>query len=519
MLEDGKIFVGVSRNPDDSINKPEYLDLKFGNRHGLVTGATGTGKTVTLQVLAEGFSRAGVPVFCADIKGDLSGIAAKGEPKDFLTKRAEQIGFDDYEFDQFPVIFWDLFGEKGHRVRTTIAEMGPLLLARLMDASEPQEGVINIAFKIADQGGLPLLDLKDFSSLLNYMAENATELSSQFGLISKASVASIQRGLLVLEQQGAEHFFGEPALKITDIMRTNNRGYGQISVLAADKLMMNPRLYATFLLWLLSELFEELPEVGDPEKPNLVFFFDEAHLLFNDAPKVLTERVEQVVRLIRSKGVGVYFVTQNPLDVPETVLAQLGNRVQHALRAYSPREQKAVRTAADTFRPNPAFDCATVITTLGTGEALVSTLEAKGAPSIVERTLVRPPSGRVGPLTDPERQQVMDRSPVLGVYDEDLDRESAFEILAARAKKASDSDAAKQVQPTQPTEGSATGRWTLPGFGDEDSEPQAKSQGRARSPGYQRETVVEAAMKSVARTVATQVGRALVRGILGSLKR
>ncbi|MEK1873841.1 MAG: helicase HerA-like C-terminal domain-containing protein [Rhizobium altiplani] len=519
MLEDGKIFVGVSRNPDDSINKPEYLDLKFGNRHGLVTGATGTGKTVTLQVLAEGFSRAGVPVFCADIKGDLSGIAAKGEPKDFLTKRAEQIGFDDYEFDQFPVIFWDLFGAKGHRVRTTIAEMGPLLLARLMDASEPQEGVINIAFKLADQGGLPLLDLKDFSSLLNYMAENATELSSQFGLISKASVASIQRGLLVLEQQGAEHFFGEPALKITDIMRTNNRGYGQISVLAADKLMMNPRLYATFLLWLLSELFEELPEVGDPEKPNLVFFFDEAHLLFNDAPKVLIERVEQVVRLIRSKGVGVYFVTQNPLDVPETVLAQLGNRVQHALRAYSPREQKAVRTAADTFRPNPAFDCATVITTLGTGEALVSTLEAKGSPSIVERTLIRPPSGRVGPLTDPERQQVMDKSPVLGVYDEDLDRESAFEILAARAKKASDSDAAKQVQPTEPTEGSASGRWTLPGFGDDETEPQAKSQGRARSSGYQRETVVEAAMKSVARTVATQVGRALVRGILGSLKR
>jgi len=519
MLEDGKIFVGVSRNPDDSINKPEYLDLKFGNRHGLVTGATGTGKTVTLQVLAEGFSRAGVPVFCSDIKGDLSGIAAKGEPKDFLTKRAEQIGFDDYEFDQFPVIFWDLFGEKGHRVRTTIAEMGPLLLARLMDASEPQEGVINIAFKLADQGGLPLLDLKDFSSLLNYMAENATELSSQFGLISKASVASIQRGLLVLEQQGAEHFFGEPALKITDIMRTNNRGYGQISVLAADKLMMNPRLYATFLLWLLSELFEELPEVGDPEKPNLVFFFDEAHLLFNDAPKVLIERVEQVVRLIRSKGVGVYFVTQNPLDVPETVLAQLGNRVQHALRAYSPREQKAVRTAADTFRPNPAFDCATVITTLGTGEALVSTLEAKGSPSIVERTLIRPPSGRVGPLTDPERQQVMDKSPVLGVYDEDLDRESAFEILAARAKKASDSDAAKQAQPTEPTEGNASGRWTLPGFGDDDTEPQAKSQGRARSSGYQRETVVEAAMKSVARTVATQVGRALVRGILGSLKR
>jgi DNA helicase HerA-like ATPase len=519
MLEEGKIFIGTSRNPDDSINKPEYLDLRYGNRHGLVTGATGTGKTVTLQVLAEGFSRAGVPVFAADIKGDLSGIAAKGEPKDFLTKRAEQIGFTDYAFDQFPVIFWDLFGEKGHRVRTTVAEMGPLLLSRLMDASEPQEGVINIAFKIADQAGLPLLDLKDFTALLNYMGENATELSNQFGLISKTSVASIQRALLVLEQQGAEHFFGEPALKISDIMRTNpNNGYGQISVLAADKLMMNPRLYATFLLWLLSELFEELPEVGDPDKPKLVFFFDEAHLLFNDAPKVLIERVEQVVRLIRSKGVGVYFVTQNPLDVPETVLAQLGNRLQHALRAYSPREQKAVKTAADTFRPNPAFDCATVITNLGTGEALVSTLEAKGAPSIVERTLVRPPSGRVGPVTDAERQQVMDKSPVLGVYDEDVDRESAFEMLAARAKKAAESEAAKRAQEEAQSAGGGTSGWTLPGFGGGNDDQPTRGQARGRS-GYQRETVVEAAMKSVARTVATQVGRALVRGILGSLKR
>lgn len=520
MIEDGKIFIGASRNPDDSINKPEYLDLKFGNRHGLVTGATGTGKTVTLQVLAEGFSRAGVPVFAADIKGDLSGIAAVGEAKDFLTKRAEQIGFTDYEFDQFPVIFWDLFGEKGHRVRTTVAEIGPLLLARLMDASEPQEGVINIAFKLADQAGLPLLDLKDFTSLLNYMGENATELSNQYGLISKASVGSIQRALLVLEQQGAEHFFGEPALKISDIMRTSNNGYGQISVLAADKLMMNPRLYATFLLWLLSELFEELPEVGDPDKPKLVFFFDEAHLLFNDAPKVLVERVEQVVRLIRSKGVGVYFVTQNPLDVPETVLAQLGNRAQHALRAYSPREQKAVKTAAETFRPNPAFDCATVITNLGTGEALVSTLEVKGAPSIVERTLIRPPSGRVGPVTDAERQQIMDRSPVLGVYDEDIDRESAFELLAARAKKAADAEAAKRAQEEAAEQPGSTSGWNLPGFGgSNDDNQQSRGQSRGRTSGYQRETVVEAAMKSVARTVATQVGRALVRGILGSLKR
>ncbi|TCR93337.1 helicase HerA-like C-terminal domain-containing protein [Rhizobium sp. BK376] len=513
--QDGQIFVGASRKPDDSINKDEYLTLKYGNRHGLVTGATGTGKTVTLQVLAEGFSKAGVPVFCADIKGDLSGIAAKGEAKDFLVKRAEEISLSPYTFEQFPVIFWDIYGEKGHRVRTTIAEMGPLLLARLMDASEAQEGVLNIAFKIADQGGLALLDLKDLQALLNYMSENASELSGQFGLISQSSVGSIQRALLVLEQQGAEHFFGEPALAITDIMRVSQQGYGQISVLAADKLMMNPRLYATFLLWLLSELFEELPEVGDPDKPKLVFFFDEAHLLFNDAPKVLTERVEQVVRLIRSKGVGVYFVTQNPLDVPETVLAQLGNRVQHALRAYSPREQKAVKTAADTFRPNPDFSTADVITTLGTGEALVSMLEAKGAPSIVERTLIRPPSGRVGPVTDAERQAIMSASPVAGVYDKDVDRESAYEILTARARKAAEQDAAKQAEEQQ--SGNAGSRWTLPGFGNDD-QAASKNQPRGRS-GYQRETIVEAAMKSVARTVATQVGRALVRGILGSLKR
>lgn len=518
----GKLFIGGSRNPDDTLNKAEFLELKFGNRHGLVTGATGTGKTVTLQILAEGFSKAGVPVFAADIKGDLSGIAAKGEAKDFLLKRAEQIGFSDYDFERFPVIFWDLFGEKGHRIRTTIAEMGPLLLSRLMDASEPQEGVINIAFKLADKAGLPLLDLKDFASLLNYMAENASELSKEFGLISRASVASIQRALLVLEQQGAEFFFGEPALKISDVMRINENGYGQISILAADRLMMNPRLYATFLLWLLSELFEELPEVGDPEKPRLVFFFDEAHLLFDDAPKVLVERVQQVVRLIRSKGVGVYFVTQNPLDVPEAVLAQLGNRVQHALRAYTPREQRAVKTAADTFRPNPAFDCATAITQLGTGEALVSVLEAKGAPSIVERTLIRPPSTRIGPLDDGERQMVMDRSPVLGLYDEDLDRESAFEMLAARAKQAADAAAAKKARDeldAAPPAGSGdTGGWTLPGFGDKDDDDD-RGRARPRRSGRQRETIIEAAMKSVTRTVATQVGRAIVRGILGSLKR
>ncbi len=518
MQLDGKLYLGTSRKPDDTINKPEYLDLKFGNRHGLVTGATGTGKTVSLQILAESFSNAGVPVFCADVKGDLSGIAAMGEPKDFLEKRATMIGFDDYDYQEFPVIFWDLFGEQGHRVRTTITEMGPLLLSRLMDATDAQEGVINIAFKIADEGGLPLLDLKDLQALLNYMGENASELSSQFGLISKSSIGAIQRDLLVLERQGAEDFFGEPALKIADIMRTTHDGRGAISVLAADKLMMNPRLYATFLLWLLSELFEELPEVGDPEKPRLVFFFDEAHLLFKDAPKVLIERVEQVVRLIRSKGVGVFFITQNPMDVPETVLAQLGNRVQHALRAYTPKEQKAVRTAADTFRPNPDFDASDVITNLGTGEALVSTLEGKGIPSVVERTLIRPPSSRLGPLLPEERAKLMTLSPVAGLYDEDVDRKSAYEILAAKAKELEEKQKAEEKRELEDEE-KAT-RWTLPGFGnddDEEDDDRRTKKSTRRSSG--RQTVLEAAMKSAARSVASSLGRAIVRGILGSLTR
>ncbi len=517
MQLDGKLYLGTSRKPDDTINKPEYLDLKFGNRHGLVTGATGTGKTVSLQILAESFSNAGVPVFCADVKGDLSGIAAMGEPKDFLEKRATMIGFDDYDYQEFPVIFWDLFGEQGHRVRTTITEMGPLLLSRLMDATDAQEGVINIAFKIADEGGLPLLDLKDLQALLNYMGENASELSSQFGLISKSSIGAIQRDLLVLERQGAEDFFGEPALKIADIMRTTHDGRGAISVLAADKLMMNPRLYATFLLWLLSELFEELPEVGDPEKPRLVFFFDEAHLLFKDAPKVLIERVEQVVRLIRSKGVGVFFITQNPMDVPETVLAQLGNRVQHALRAYTPKEQKAVRTAADTFRPNPDFDASDVITNLGTGEALVSTLEGKGIPSVVERTLIRPPSSRLGPLLPEERAKLMTLSPVAGLYDEDVDRKSAYEILAAKAKELEEKQKAEEKRELEDEE-KAT-RWTLPGFGNDDDEEDDRRTKKSTRRSSGRQTVLEAAMKSAARSVASSLGRAIVRGILGSLTR
>jgi DNA helicase HerA-like ATPase len=387
----GKIFVGKS-------DKPEYLTMKLANRHGLVTGATGTGKTVTLQVIAEGLSLAGVPVFAADIKGDLSGVAATGEKKDFILARAKDVGID-YQPDQFPVIFWDLFGEQGHPIRATVSEMGPLLFARMMQLNDTQEGVLNIAFRVADEQGLLLLDLKDLQSLLTFVADNAADLTTKYGNVSNATIGTIQRALLVLENQGAAKFLGEPALDIKDFMRLDRNGRGYINVLAADKLMQNPRLYATFLLWLMSEMFEQLPEVGDPDKPKLVFFFDEAHLLFDEAPKALLEKIEQVVRLIRSKGVGVYFVTQNPLDVPETVLAQLGNRVQHALRAYTPRDQKAVKAAATTFRPNPKLDTEQVITQLGKGEALVSFLEGEGVPEIVARTLIRPPSAIANPLT------------------------------------------------------------------------------------------------------------------------
>jgi uncharacterized protein len=425
---DGEIFVGKS-------TKPEYLTLRLANRHGLITGATGTGKTVTLQVLAEGFSRAGVPVFAADIKGDLSGIAVPGEAtRDAFVKRAKDMGFD-YEVDEFPVIFWDLFGEQGHAVRATITEMGPLLLSRLMDLNEVQEGVLNIAFRLADEQGLPLLDMKDLRAILGLVADRAAELTTQYGNVSKPTIGTIQRQLLVLENQGGTKFFSEPALALKDFMRTDRDGRGMINILAADKLMENPRLYATFLLWLLSELFEELPEVGDPDKPKLVFFFDEAHLLFNDAPKALLDKIEQVVRLIRSKGVGVYFVTQNPLDVPDKVLAQLGNRVQHALRAFTPRDQKAVRAAAETFRQNPNLNTAQVIMELGKGEALVSFLEGNGTPSLVERCMVRPPSARVGPVTAEERRAVMGKSAVKGKYDQAIDTESAYEMLQKRLKE------------------------------------------------------------------------------------
>ena len=421
---DQKIFIGKGE-------QPAWLTLGLANRHGLVTGATGTGKTVSLQVMAEGFARAGVPVFAADIKGDLSGISEVGEAKDFIVKRASDMELS-FQPDQFSTIFWDVFGEQGHPVRATVSEMGPLLLSRMMDLNDVQEGVMNIAFRVADEQGLLLLDMKDLRAILAFIAEHAAELTTQYGNVSKQTVGTIQRQLLVLENQGGASFFGEPALTLKDFMRTDSDGRGMINILVADKLMQSPRLYATFLLWMLSELFEELPEAGDPPKPKLVFFFDEAHLLFDDAPKALMDKVQQVVRLIRSKGVGVYFVTQNPIDVPDKVLAQLGNRVQHALRAFTPRDQKAVAAAAGTFRPNPKLDTAQVITQLGKGEALVSFLEGNGTPAMVERVMIRPPTARIGPITPEERKAIMNRSPVKGKYDTTIDSESAYEVLQKR---------------------------------------------------------------------------------------
>ncbi len=419
---------------------PQFLNIGYANRHGLIAGATGTGKTVTLQILAEGFSAQGVPVFLSDVKGDLSGLALSGSAAHKLheafTSRAEKIGFSDYNYSAFPVTFWDLYGEQGHPVRTTVSEMGPLLLSQLLGLSEAQEGILNIAFRVADEDGLPLLDLKDLQALLVWIGENAHDLSLRYGNVATASVGTIQRRLLVLENQGAADFFGEPALALEDMMRTDQDGRGMINILAADKLMGAPKLYATFLLWLLSELFEELPEVGDPDKPRLVFFFDEAHLLFDDAPKALVDKVEQVARLIRSKGVGVYFITQNPADVPEDILGQLGNRVQHALRAFTAKDQKDLRLAAQTYRDNPAFSTEEAIRKVGVGEAVTSMLQKKGVPGIVERTLIRPPSSQLGPIDPAERAALMTSSPMAGKYDTRLDRESAFEILRARADKA-----------------------------------------------------------------------------------
>lgn len=497
MTRDRDIFVGADETQ-------QHLALKFSNRHGLIAGATGTGKTVTLQILAEGFSEAGVPVFLADVKGDLSGLSQVGTAKPALLARAEQIGLRNYEPHAAPVIFWDLFGKDGHPIRTTVSEMGPLLLARLLDLNETQEGVLNIAFQVADDEGLMVLDLKDLRSLLQFVSDNNKGLMATYGNVSPTSVGTIQRRLLSLAQQGGNQFFGEPALNLHDFMRTTPEGRGYINVLAADKLMLTPQLYATFLLWLLAELFEELPEVGDPEKPKLVFFFDEAHLLFDNAPRALVQKVEQVVRLIRSKGVGVYFVTQNPLDVPDEVLGQLGNRFQHALRAFTPRDLKAVKAAAETFRANPTLDVTTAIMELGVGEALVSTLQSKGVPSVVERTLIRPPSSRMGPANREERLAVIGDSPISDLYDESVDRTSAYEVLAERAASATEELREREEQAKR--------------------EKERDSAARARSRRYEsvrrggrRQSTAEAMAKSALRSAGRTIGRELVRGLLGSL--
>jgi len=496
-MADNTIFLGKS-------DKPEVLYLPLANRHGLVTGATGTGKTVTLQILAEGLSAAGVPVFAADIKGDLSGIAVKNAPPDFLVERAKQVGLEPYEQMAFPTVFWDLFGEQGHAIRTTVTEMGPLMLSRLMGLSDAQEGALNIAFKIADEEGLAILDLKDLRALLKDLADRGKEITTQYGNVAAPTIGAIQRQLVVLEEQGGDKFFGEPALDIKDFMRTARDGRGYVNIIAADRLINSPQLYATFLLWLMSELFEQLPEVGDADKPKLVFFFDEAHLLFSETPPGLLQKIEQTVKLIRSKGVGIYFVTQNPLDIPESVLAQLGNRVQHALRAYTPRDQKAVRTAATTFRANPKFDTEKAITELGKGEALISVLDLKGVPTMVERTFIRPPSGQLGPITPEQRKAIIADSPVAGKYDSPVDRDSAYEILAKRAHAA----AAAEKEAA------------------EDKARAKEEKAAARAP-RERESATDRFIKNAASsvgrqlgsTVARSIGNALVRGILGGLTR
>jgi len=491
----GKILVGATH---DGARAYRYLTLSLGNRHGLISGATGGGKTVSLQLLAEGFSNAGTSVFLADVKGDLAGLSQPGDAKPPFVKRAKEVGLD-YEPDRFPVVFWDVFGEQGHMVRATVSEMGPLLVARLLELNDTQEGVLNIVFKVADDQGLLLIDLKDLRAALTYVAEHATEFKVKYGNIAPASVGAIQRQLLVLETQGGDKFFGEPQLDISDFIHTDRDGRGVVNILAAEKLMRSPKLYATFLLWMLSELFETLPEVGDVEKPKLVFFFDEAHLLFEDAPKALLSAIEQVVRLVRSKGVGVYFVTQNPLDVPDTVLGQLGNRIQHALRAFTPRDQKAVRAAAETFRKNPAFDTAEAIMHLAVGEALVSMLGDKGAPEMVDRVLVAPPAARVGPVTPEERAATMAESKFAGKYDQAVDRESAFETL----------------QGGGPGKGAGGGLFgTVVGgvlgslFGS--------AKGKRLSPA---EAAVRSAVQSAAREAGTRIAKEILRGVLGTMSK
>ena len=510
---EGQIFVGGG-GPDYA--EKQGLTLRYANRHGLIAGATGTGKTVTLQILAEGFSSEGVPVFLSDVKGDLSGLAKSGSPDfklhDAFTSRAEKIGFEDYSYDAFPVTFWDLFGEQGHPVRTTVSEMGPLLLSRLLDLTEAQEGVLNIAFRLADEEGLPLLDLKDLQALLVWIGENGKSLSLRYGNVSPQSVGAIQRRLLVLENQGGAKLFGEPALALDDLMRKDDAGRGMINILASDKLMGAPGLYATFLLWLLSELFEELPEVGDPDKPKLVFFFDEAHLLFEDAPKALVDKVEQVARLIRSKGVGVYFITQNPADVPEDILGQLGNRVQHALRAFTAKDRKELRLAAETYRENPRFSTEDAIREVGVGEAVTSMLMKKGVPGVVERTLIRPPSSQLGPISDAERAAIMGASEMAGKYDKLLDRKSAFEILQKRAEAAAaEAEAAEEkAEELAPVlrEFNAGRRYTAPRVSRSTSRPT-----RRRSADGIGAAVASVVIKELKGTT----GRRIVRGILGGL--
>jgi len=483
-----------------------HLLPALANRHGLIAGATGTGKTVTLQRIAEQFSKAGVPVFMADVKGDLAGLSQKGESRPKIEERIRQLGVADFAYEACPVVFWDAFGVQGHPVRATVSELGPLLLARLLNLNDTQQGVLTLVFKIADDNGLLLLDLKDLRAMLQFVGDNAKQFTTQYGNISAASIGAIQRGLLEIEQQGGDKFFAEPALNIQDLMQTD-KGRGIINILAADRLMNSPKLYATFLLWMLSELFEQLPEVGDPEKPKLVFFFDEAHLLFNDAPQALLEKIEQVVRLIRSKGVGVYFVTQNPLDIPDTVLGQLGNRVQHALRAFTPRDQKAVKSAATTLRANPKLDVESAITELGVGEALVSLLDEKGRPHVVERALVLPPGSRLGPVTPEERAATIKASLLAGVYDSIEDRESAYEKLAQRVQ-----EQGAQASAAKAAVGGATqsGGGMFGALGD-------LLAGSTGPRGGRREGVVEMAAKSAARAIGSQVGREIFRGVLGSI--
>ncbi|RPI79952.1 MAG: DUF853 family protein [Desulfobacteraceae bacterium] len=491
---------------------------QMANRHGLIAGATGTGKTTTLRVLAEGFSNLGVPVFMADIKGDLSGLAQKGELAPKLTERINQLGLTQFTPDAFPVFFWDVFGQQGHPARSTISEMGPLLLSRVLNLNETQSGVLNLVFKIADDSGLLLLDLEDLRAMVKHIGDNASEFKTEYGNMSTASIGSIQRNLLLLEEQGGEIFFGEPALNLEDFMQTGADGKGVINILAADKLMQTPQLYAVFLLWLLSEWFENLPEVGDLEKPKMVFFFDEAHLLFNDAPKILTDKIEQLVRLIRSKGVGIYFVTQNPLDLPETVLGQLGNRVQHALRAFTPKDQKAVKTAAQTFRPNPKFQVESAITELGVGEALVSVLDEKGVPTPVERVWIYPPQSRFQQLSPAERDESIKKSILYGHYEKEINRESAYEILNKRA-------AERQVpqRTAPPSIPAPTHNRPVPPPYETPAPERYYSYGGTRRTSYSRqpqsmpEKIVGSMARSAASSIGSQIGRQLIRGILGTI--